>query len=207
MGSGGDHAERLTACPECDLLQRVAPPEARGLVRCARCGAPLYRQGTGALDRALACAVAAAVLLLVANLTPMVALDAQGNRTSTTLFGTARALHAQRMTAVGALVLVTAVVMPALDVGCTLYLLASLRLRPRHRCFPASLRLLAAVRPWSMIDVLVLGTLAALAKLVHLAHVQLGPALGAFAAVMWLMTVVPTAFDTRELAARVTGRS
>src|SRR6188474_2044540 len=151
-------AAPLTACPECDLLQREPPLAARGRVRCARCRAFLYRNAPGGLERALAYATAAAVLFLIANGTRMVGLEAQGDRTATTLLGTVLWLRAQHFADVGALVLVTGLLAPALEIGLTLYLLAVLRFWPRRRCFPRALRLLHAVRPWSMIDVLVLGT-------------------------------------------------
>jgi paraquat-inducible protein A len=194
----------VTACPECDLLQREPPLSARGRVRCVRCGAFLYRKVPGGLSRALAYSATAAILFLMANASLLVALEAQGNRTATTLLGTVLALRAQKLTSVAALVLMTALLMPALEIGLTFYLLALLRFSPRPRCFPVALRLLHAARPWSMIEVLVLGTLAALARLAQLARVELGPGLWSFGALMAMMAAIPTAFDIRELAARVT---
>jgi paraquat-inducible protein A len=197
-------AAPVTACPDCDLLQREPSFEERGRVRCARCGAFLYRKVPGGLERALAYACAAAVLFLVANACHMVGLEAQGDRTSTTLIGAAVALRGQPLMDVGALILATGLVMPALEIGLTLYLLAVLRLWPRRRCFPLALRLLHVARPWSMIDVVVLGTLVALGRLAQSAHVVLGPGLWAFGGLMLLMAAIPTGFDIRELAARVT---
>jgi paraquat-inducible protein A len=197
----------LTACPECDLIQREPSLSARGRVRCARCRALLYRTVPGGLDRALAYAATAAILFLVANGWEMVGLDAQGDRTSTTLVGTAMALQRQHVLDLGVLVLATAVVMPALEIGTMLYLLAGLRFWPRRRGFPFALRLLHAVRPWSMIEVLVLGTLVALGRLGRTAHVDIGAGLWALGGLMLTMAAIPAAFDLRELADRVTCRS
>jgi paraquat-inducible protein A len=196
----------ITACPECDLLQREPAVAARGRVRCVRCRAFLYRQVPGGLGRALAYAATAAVLFLIANVEQMVGLQAQGDRTSTTVAGTVVALRAQHLPDVGALVFTTALLMPALEIGLTLYLLAVVRFSPRRRCFPFSLRLLTAVRPWSMIDVLVLGTLVALGRLAQVARVELGPGLWAMGGLMLMMAAIPTGFDLRELAERVTWR-
>jgi paraquat-inducible protein A len=194
----------VTACPECDLLQLEPSLLARGRVRCRRCRAFLYRTVPGGIERALAYAAAAAVVFLIANTSGIAALEAQGDRTSTTLIGTALALREQRFLDLGALVLVTGLCMPALEIGLTLYLLAVLRLSPRPRCFPLALRLLHAARPWSMIDVLVLGTLVALGRLAQTARVEIGAGLWAFGALMLIMAAIPTGFDLRELAARVT---
>jgi paraquat-inducible protein A len=197
-------AAPLTACPECDLLQREPPLAARGRVRCVRCRAFLFRSVPGGLERALAYAATAAVLFLIANSSRMVGLEAQGDRTSTTLLGAVMGLREQRLLDVGLLVLATGIVMPALEIGTTLYLLAVLRLWPRRRCFPVALRLLFAVRPWSMVDVLVLGTLVSLGRLGQAAHLDVGMGLPAFGALMVAMAAIPTGFDIRELAARVT---
>jgi len=196
----------VTACPECDLLQREPPLSARGRVRCARCRAFLYRHVPGGLQRALAYAATAAVLFLIANASMMVGLEAQGDRTSTTLLGTALALHQQRLPVVAVLVLTTGVLVPALEIGLTVYLLAVLRFWPRRRCHPRALRLLHGVRGWGMVDVLVLGTLVALGRLTRSAHVDVGAGLWAFGALMLMMAAIPTGFDIRELAARVTWR-
>src|SRR5207244_2961862 len=73
----------LIACRECDLLQReiVLPPG--GTACCSRCGAILHRSKPDSLDRTLAFMVGAAVLFILANVFPVVGLEAQGNRTST----------------------------------------------------------------------------------------------------------------------------
>ena len=197
-------AAPLTACPECDLIQREPPLARRARVRCTRCRAFLYRNVPGGLERALAYAATAAVLFLIANCSRMVGLEVQGDRTSTTLPGVVLALPDGYLLDVGALVLTTGVIMPALEIGVTLYLLAVLRLAPRRRCLPLALRVLGAVRPWSMIDVLVLGTLVALGRLGRSAHVDVRVGLWALGALMLAMAAIPTGFDVRELAARLT---
>jgi paraquat-inducible protein A len=195
----------VTACPYCDLLQREPPLPARGRVRCQRCRAFLFRKVPGGLERGLAYAATAAVLFLIANSSPMARLEAQGDHTSTTLFGSAVSLREQHFVSVGALVIVTGLLMPALEIGLTVYLLALVRLSRHRRSFPLALRLLYIVRPWSMIEVLVLGTLVALGRLTQTARVEIGAGLWAFGGLMLMMAAIPTGFDLRELADRVTG--
>jgi paraquat-inducible protein A len=189
------------------LLQRgPAQPARKGRVLCARCGALLYRKVPGGLRRAAAFAVTAGVLFVIANASPIVSLEAQGNRTSATLLGAVVALWGQHLSSLAVLVLITAMLMPALEIGVILYVLAVLRFRRGPHGFSVALRLLHAVRPWSMIEVLVLGTLAALGKLIHLARIELGPALWSLGALMALMAAIPTAFDVRDPAVRSMGR-
>ena len=196
-------APRLIACHECDLLQReiILPPG--GVACCRRCGAALYRNKPDSLDRTLALTLTAAVLLIVANLFPVVGLEAQGNRTSTTLFGTVRTLYDDEMRSVAALVFVTTILMPLLDVGAMLYMLLPLRLGWVPKGLPAMFRLVQTVRPWGMVEVFMLGTLVSLAKLGHIAHVLPGIALWSFGALMFLVAAAAASFDADDLWARV----
>ena len=196
-------APALIACHECDLLQREVQLPPGGTARCTRCGAVLYRNTRDGLDRTLAYALGAAVLFLVANAFPIVGLDAQGNHTSTTLFGTVRALHEDGMTSVAGLVFVTTILMPALNIGALLYMLLPLKLGRVPRGLPAVFRLVDAVRPWGMVEVFMLGTLVALTKLAALASVVPGIALWSFGALMFLVAAAAAAFDSHAFWARV----
>ena len=192
----------LIACHECDLLCRDTPVAPGSKACCRRCGAVLYRRIPDSLDRTLACLLGAAMLMIVANAFPIVGLEAQGNRTTTTLFGSVRTLYDQDMRSVAALVFVTTILMPALDVGAMLYMLLPLRLGWVPKGLPAMFRLIHTVRPWGMVEVFMLGTLVSLAKLTHLAHVVPGVALWSFGLLMVLVAAAAASFDPHELWVR-----
>ena len=193
----------LIACRECDLLQReiVLPPG--GTACCCRCGAILHRSKPDSLDRTLAFTVGAAVLFILANVFPVVGLEAQGNRTSTTLFGTVRTLHDQGMTSVAVLVFVTTILMPMLDIGAMLYMLLPIRLGVVPKGLPAMFRLVQTVRPWGMVEVFMLGTLVSLAKLSHIAAVRPGIALWSFGMLMFLVAAAAASFEAHDFWAQV----
>lgn len=193
----------LIACHECDLLQRAVSLEAGAAARCRRCGAQLYRHVPDSLERTLALTVAATILFVLANAFPIVGLDAQGNRSSTTLFGTVRTLHDQGMTSVAVLVFVTTILMPALQLLAMLYMLAPLRFGRVPRGMPVVYRLVETVRPWGMVEVFLLGTLVSLAKLAHMATLIPDVALWSFAALMVLLAAAAQSFDERSFWARV----
>jgi paraquat-inducible protein A len=201
MGTGSP----VSVCPECDVVQREPPIPSRARVLCARCGALLYRHVPRGIERALAYGVTAAVAFVIANVAPVLTLETRGDRLSTTVGQTAAALRNQHLTVLAALVLITALLMPAVEIVVTLYLLGAVRFPTWPRPFGALLKVLHAVRPWSMVDVFVLGTLAALARFSALAHVALGWGFWALGALMMAMAAIPTGFDVRELSARVTG--
>jgi paraquat-inducible protein A len=183
-------ASSLTHCPECDLAQRTPPREARGPVLCARCGALLYRQHPAGEERALIYALTAAIVFIIANISSIATVETPSGRTSTTLVGAAAFLRAQNSTALAGLVLTTGFLLPALEIVLTFCLLITTRRPVRPNWFPRALQVLRLVRPWAMIEVLVLAALAALARLGRLADVEIGWGLWAFGALMILMVAV-----------------
>lgn len=189
----------LIACHECDLLQtepQLAPGET---ARCARCGAFLARNPPDSLDRSLALSLAAAILYLIANIHPLVGLEMQGRRVEVTLFEAVQILWKGGVEPVAALVFITALLFPVLELLMFLLVLVPLRLgrvSPRLATF---FRLVRSVQPWGMMEVFLLGMLVSLVKLSHLATVVLGTAFWATAALIVVLTLATRAFDTRLL--------
>jgi paraquat-inducible protein A len=196
---------QLIACHECDLLQRriVLPPNTT--VCCRRCGAVLYGQTPDSIQPGLACAIAAVMLFILANLFPIVGLSVQGERHDTTLYSAVQALWDQNMEAVAVLVAVTTILMPALDLGILIYIM--LALHPwgtPHRPSPM-VRTLQSIRPWAMVEVFMLGLLVSLVKLMHFATVIPGIALWAFGGFILVRIFATEAFNPRYVWERVGG--
>jgi paraquat-inducible protein A len=194
---------RLIACHECDMLYRETLLPAGAVARCQRCGAELYRNPKDSLNRALAFTAGAAVLFVLANLHPILALEVGGQLTQATLFTAVRSLDQQDMKIVGALVFVTTILVPGLQMGAMLYVLAPLRFGRVPPGLPTLLRLVQMVRPWGMVEVFMLGVLVAMVKLAHLAHVIPGIALWSFGGVMLAFAGAAAAFHPRDLWDRV----
>jgi paraquat-inducible protein A len=193
---------KLIACHECDLLQREVPLPRGGVAHCRRCGATLYRSHPESLERTLALTVGAVVLFVIANAFPIIGLQLQGQVIQTTLFHTVRTLYDEDMKSVAALVFVTAILMPALQLLALTYLLLPLRLGHLPPYFASVFRVLQAARPWAMVEVFMLGVLVSMVKLAHLAGLVTGLALWSFAALMLVMAAIAATFDARALWAR-----
>ncbi len=189
----------LIACHECDLLQ-TEPALAPGqTARCTRCGAFLARNPPDSLDRSLALTLTAAILYLLANVCPLVSLDMQGRRIEVTLTGAVQALWQDGMAPVAALVFVTAVLFPLLELTMILLVLVPLRIGRVSPRLAAFFRLVRSVKPWGMVEVFLLGMLVSLVKLSHLATVLPGTAFWATAGLILALTLAGRAFDTRLL--------
>jgi paraquat-inducible protein A len=189
----------LTACHECDLLQRepILPPG--GIACCRRCNAVLFRDIPDAVDRGLAFTLGAAFLFIISNVFPIVGLEAAGIRSATSLYGAVEMIWKNDMEGVAALVFITTILIPAVQLSLMLYVLLPLKLGQVPQGLASILRLLQSVRPWSMTQVFILGVLVALVKLVHLAHVVPGVALWSFGGLILLFTGAMASFNMHEL--------
>jgi len=189
----------LIGCPHCDLLQRmpeVAPGES---ARCTRCDEELCRHHADSLQRTLALTIAAAILFVVANSVPMLGLTVVGREAFTTVFGGAEHLWSHGWQIVGALVLLTAVVAPGLQIGFMLMILIGARRDRAPRWVGTLLRHYPTVSTWSMIEVMILGVLVALIKIAEYAKVVPGVSLFVLGALVFLIAGIQSAFDPREV--------
>jgi paraquat-inducible protein A len=174
----------VIVCSSCDLAHRAGvAPQSEG-TRCARCRAPLQRPENGSIDTAIALAACALVLFFLSNAYPLVEIQASGTTRATTLVGAALGLYSQSHAGLAALVLLTTVVGPFVQIVCLLYLLIPLRRARRAPGQNAVFRLLTQVRPWTFIEVFMLGVLVALVRLVAYARVIPGVSLWSCALLM-----------------------
>ena len=151
------------------------------------------------LDRPLAFTLAAAILFLLANAFPIVGLELQGQTTTATLFGTAKALYDQNMMLLAVLVFFTTIAVPAVQLASMAYLLVSLRIGHTPRFLPQALRALQAVRPWGMVEVFILGLMVSLVKLGGMATVNPGVAMWSFGALLLTIAAAVASFDPRAI--------
>src|ERR1700733_4601278 len=161
----------VIVCPSCDLAHRTAMERASERTRCARCQASLQRPENGSIDTAIALSIAALVLFLLSNAYPLVAIQTNGSTRSTTLVGAALGFYRQDHAGLAALVFITTVVGPFLQIAGLLYLLIPLRRKQQAPGQTTVFRLLALVRPWTFIEVFMLGALVALVRVAASARV------------------------------------
>jgi len=180
----------LIVCHACDLVHRRDVIMDKARVRCVRCRAELYRTNSASIDTAIALAVTAAVLLLLSNVYPLVALQLNGSVRATTLVGAAIGLYNQGYAPVAALVLVTTLLVPLFQISGLLYVLVPLRANRRAPGQNELFRALTYLRPWAMTEVFMLGALVALVKLAALAEVIPGVSLYSYGALMLALSAL-----------------
>lgn len=191
------------ACPGCDLVQRIPPLPPRGKARCPRCGHVLATQSSDPLDRPLALTIAALIVFVIVNTTPMMGLSAVGREASTTLLGGAHQMWLQGREITAAVVAFCTVIAPAVYLLCMLAVLLAVRRPPAPKWVGELLRWAHFMRPWSMHEVLMLGVLVALVKIAQLATVIAGIGMYAVFVLIFLLAAIAVSFDSREVWNRV----
>jgi paraquat-inducible protein A len=186
----------VAACPDCDLLQHCPPPPHGGATLCCRCAAVLIPRRRDSFDTTLALALAAAIMLALANAFPIVTLSVQAQQVTTTLIDTVAVLWQYDMPILAAVVAFTTILAPALEACLAIYVLLHLRATPAGSRHPAyALRMFRSVEIWSMTEVFMLGALVALVKLEDYAQLQYGLALWCLGAAMVLLAAMGASFN------------
>lgn len=191
------------ACHECDLLLREIELEPGRAAVCPRCGAALYRNTTDSLYRTLALTLAAALLFIIANVYPILGIESQGNGSATNLYGAVSSLWDQKMHFISALVFITAIVVPSLELSLLIYLLFPLRMGRVPAGLALLMRFLQSIKPWGMVEVFMLGILVALVKLTDNFRIIPGVALWSFGGVTFLLAAVAATFNPRDVWAHL----
>jgi paraquat-inducible protein A len=191
------------ACPGCGLIQRIPPLQPGDTARCPRCSDALATGSGDTLERTLALSIGAAIVLVIANMAPIMGLSAAGLRASTTMSGVAVEMwrHGREITA--AVVVFCAVIAPAAYIAFMLVALLSLRRSRAPGWMGRVMRGVGLMSPWSMPEVVMLAILVALIKIAALATASPGIGMYAMGVLVALLAAIKITFDPREVWKRV----
>jgi paraquat-inducible protein A len=183
------------ACLECDLLVDLPPLAPGHRAACPRCHTVVAASPRDGLRRALAYALAAAVMLLLANTHEFLAFKASGLERVMTLPESAGALYDDGSRLLAALVLTFIVIAPAVLTGCLIVLLVPLLNGWRSPWLRHIGRLVFVIGPWSMAEVFLIGVLVSFVKIAKIATMVLGVSFWAFFAFTICLTAARAALD------------
>ena len=167
--------------------------------RCARCPTILRRVTAHRRDHIAALTVAALILLAVMFSSNLMSVEKAGIRHAANLFSGPDELARRNMAALAAAVLFVTVVAPFARIGALLYVLV----RSHESDPPRHLRRVYAwaekLRPWSMLDVFVLGVFVAYVKLSDVVTIGLSAGVYALFALTFVLVWVDSALDRHAL--------
>ena len=191
------------ACPDCDLLQRLPELPPGGKARCVRCRSTLETRPTDPFNRPLALTVAAAIVFIIANTSPLMGLSAVGRYSDTTIAGGMRQMWAQGERVTAVIVAFCAMVAPGGYILFMLTVLLAARRPPAPAWIGEVLRGASSLQPWSMSEVMILGILVALIKIAELATVEPGVGMYAMGALVLLLAAIAMTFEVSEVWKRI----
>ena len=185
--------EYLIVCEHCDAVySKPKVPEKGVQILCTRCGANIEREQRLQPNAMLALALAALVVFIIANVSPIVDVDLYGAHNTATLWGAITAAWDQGVGALAVLAALTAFFFPLAELLAATYVLWPLSRGKRARGFGGAMRVLRFARDWSMTEVFMLSAVVAYVKLDGIAGLTVIPETGlwAFAVLTFLITLV-----------------
>ncbi|MEH6387869.1 paraquat-inducible protein A [Pseudomonas profundi] len=189
---------QLIICEHCDSVYQRPALTPKQTAHCQRCGALLERGRHLTTDQLLALTVAAAILFMLANAFPIVEISMQGLSNEATLWASVEALAEGRITIIALVTGLSIIFAPALQIillGWVLYHARGGRIAPGFR---TCMRALEHLRPWSMLEVCLLGILIAIIKLAGMLEVHAGLGLWAMA-MLTVLIILISGRDVRDL--------
>ena len=175
-------------CPDCGLAQRLAPLPPHSIAACGRCGATLLRRVPSGIALALALAVAAGLLLLPANLEPLLTVSFEGAERQNLMATGMSALWQSGFPLLGTLVGALTVATPILWLAALIPVLTLLARGERRPWLGRLFRYAEHLRRWSMSEVYLLGALVAYTRIQAVAGVEV--ALGGCAFIGFALLVL-----------------
>jgi len=185
----------LIACPECDLLHDKRELSVGQTACCRRCHAVMYRNRPAGIQQATALSLAALLLYGVANFFPFMAIEAQGQLREISLLSCVTELYQHQMLLLALFTFAILLCAPLLRIISLLYVLVPLGMNRRLPYAAQLFRLAEWLKPWSMAEIHLLGTVVALIKLASMGTIILGIAFWGLMALVLTLTMASLVLD------------
>lgn len=185
----------MIACHECDLIHHAKPLPKGGSAICRRCGAVLFSDKPDSLNRTLSYTIAGLILFVISNGYPFLTLKVEGQFQETTLFGGVHQLYVQELRGLAVLVFLTTILVPFIQLLGNLYVIVPLKFNKHPWKLAAVFRIIEGLKPWSMMEVFMLGILVSVVKLAKMAVIVPGIALFSFFILIFVLAASSASLD------------
>jgi paraquat-inducible protein A len=175
-------------CEHCDSVYLPVSLDKGQVSRCVRCSAILERGGQRSLQQLLALSISAALLFVFANAFPVISISMQGLSNQATLWQSVEALAQGQISVMAAVAGLTIILAPLLQIILLCWLLSFALAGRAAPGFKICMRTLEHLRPWSMLEVCLLGILVAIVKLAGMLDVH--PGIGLWALGMLTVLII-----------------
>jgi paraquat-inducible protein A len=186
-------AAGVQGCTTCTVVTHI------DAVHCENCGAHLHGEWSQSIEKTWAWLITSVILYVPANTLPIMYTRFLGNETPNTILGGVVTLWHHGSYPIAAIIFIASVFVPISKIIILAWLCISVQLKSplaqRHKTL--FYRATELVGRWSMVDVFVVGILAALIQMGNMMTILPGPAALAFAAMVVTTMLAAISFDTR----------
>jgi paraquat-inducible protein A len=190
-------APNWVECHDCGLLQLLPALEVHRHV-CRRCRGA-FEHGLQAFGGGFPLAVTGVVLFAMVQSFPLIGIELDGLSRTAGIGSSITGLLDHGLPPVAILVLAIAVGAPLFRILALTYVLLRLHLADVPDHVPVIFRLSERLRPWAMLDVLVLGVLIAITKLRDLAAIELGVGFWSLSLLVLTLATLDSLLDRRAV--------
>jgi len=197
-----DTAPTTAACEglmSCITCTKLIIGHGRRTDRCPRCGSPLHQRKTASIPRTWALVLTAAVLLIPANVFPIMEVDFLGIPSRSTIMDGIIGFFHKGSYGIGLIILVASILVPLFKIiGLAILLLSTkpcklLLLQQKAKMY----RAIAFIGRWSMLDIFVIALLTVLVDFGILTSIHTAPAATYFCIVVVATMCATITFDPR----------
>lgn len=181
----------LMICEHCDALYSKPELDPGQRAMCVRCEGKLTQRPKLTAEGLLALSLAALVVMVIANVYPIIGLQVQGQYSANTLWGAIIACWHESVAPVAVVVALTIFFIPIAQLLLRVYLLLPFVLYGQlPPGIVITLKLLHWLKSWAMVAVFVLGVFVSIVKIAGVARVIPGVGIVAFAVLTVLLTAI-----------------
>ncbi|GAB2874245.1 paraquat-inducible protein A [Microbulbifer echini] len=187
----------LSSCLSCHQL--IILPARGGRCRCPRCDSRVHGRIDGSLMLTWALTITGVLLLLPANVLPIMSVIYLGAGEPSTIISGVMQLYNSGMWGIALVVFVASIAVPVMKLLGLVLLLVQIQLRLHFVPSQAMkiYRVVSGIGRWSLLDLFMISILVALVDMGFIAQVAAGPGSTAFASVVVVTMMAARSFDPR----------
>jgi paraquat-inducible protein A len=190
--------DQLIICEHCDCVYEKVTLAKHQKTLCMRCGGVLQRYNGLTVEQRLALTFTALMLWIFANFYPVMSISLKGLKNSATLWDSVLALSQGPITFIAMVAAIAMIIAPFFQLLLLIWVLVFALRHQKSPGFRFCMRWLEALRPWSMLEVCLLGAMVAVIKLAGLLDVL--PGIGLIAlGILSLVMIRIAGRDIRDL--------
>ncbi len=189
-------------CADCGFFHSLKSGSDAVRLECQRCGSTIFTNKLGWIERCFALSVAGVVLFILSNVFSFLGLEAAGLIVESNLITGVLALINRDQWLLASLLLLFIFIIPLIELTGFCYLLSAYFLREKFSIQLPGIRQILKImffaKPWSMLEIFLIGVLVTTIKLGDIATLVWGPSSYAFIATVIVLTYLQIEFNKNQ---------